>query len=581
MTTFLLIVILILGSVLAVIYFQKERLERALVATRQQAAVARQQRDEAVSRARDEAQAAMVNAQSAFEQKGGELDAYAERLREHYEIEARKALEEAAAQLTQTLAELETLRGYASLKDAETEVRKMLAEALAEATALRQEAQTLLEQTRNSAEEERQQAQRRAREIRELTDTLLTQATLNAGRIVTEAEKRAEEIGGDAYIALRDKHTLEQAVNALWNVVEGYGDRYIIPTRSLLDDLATDFGHTKAGEALKAAREHSRRMVELRHAATCKYEETDRRERANRFVVDAFNGRVDAILSRTRHDNYGTLEQEIHDSFSLVNLNGLAFRDARILPAYRDARLAELKWAVIAQELKLKEREEQREIQERIREEEKARREYERAMEEAAREEATIKQAMEKARAEAERATAQERGKFEAQLAELSQRLTEAEAKNQRAISMAQQTRSGHVYIISNIGSFGDEVFKIGMTRRLEPLDRVKELGDASVPFAFDVHAMIRSEDAPTLERLLQNKFRDMQINKVNNRKEFFRLPLERIRAFAAEKGLDVTFTMAAEAREYRETMALEKMTPEEREKYQLRRMEEDESFGE
>ena len=570
MTTFLLIVILILGGALAVFYFLKQRVEKALVIARQQAEAAR-----------GEAQAAMVNVQAAFEQKSAELDTYGERLREHYETEARKSVEEANAQLTQTLAELEPLRGYASLKDAEVEVRKTLAEALAEATALRQEAQAVMERARNSAEDERRQAQQRAREIREQAEALLTQATRDSGRIVSEAERRAEEVGGDAYVALRDKQLLEHAAQAIRNVVEGYGDRYIIPTHSLLDDLAADFGHTAAGEALKAAREQSRRMAGHGEAATCDYAETNRRETAIRFVIDAFNGRVDAVLSTVRHNNHGTLEQQIRDAFSLVNLNGQAFRNARILPAYLDARLAELKWAVVAQELKLKEREEQREIQERMREEEKARRDYERAMQEAAREEATIKQAMERARAEAEHATAQERGKFEAQLAQLSQRLTEAEAKNQRALSMAQQTRSGHVYIISNIGSFGNEVFKIGMTRRLDPLDRVKELGDASVPFAFDVHAMIRSEDAPTLEHLLHNKFRDLQINKVNNRKEFFRIPLERIRAFTTEKGLDVTFTMAAEAREYRETLALEKMTPAEREKYHLREMEDEDMAGE
>ena len=570
MTTFLLIVILILGGALAVFYFLKQRVEKALVIARQQAEAAR-----------GEAQAAMVNVQAAFEQKSAELDTYGERLREHYETEARKSVEEANAQLTQTLAELEPLRGYASLKDAEVEVRKTLAEALAEATALRQEAQAVMERARNSAEDERRQAQQRAREIREQAEALLTQATRDSGRIVSEAERRAEEVGGDAYVALRDKQLLEHAAQAIRNVVEGYGDRYIIPTHSLLDDLAADFGHTAAGEALKAAREQSRRMAGHGEAAACDYAETNRRETAIRFVIDAFNGRVDAVLSTVRHNNHGTLEQQIRDAFSLVNLNGQAFRNARILPAYLDARLAELKWAVVAQELKLKEREEQREIQERMREEEKARRDYERAMQEAAREEATIKQAMERARAEAEHATAQERGKFEAQLAQLSQRLTEAEAKNQRALSMAQQTRSGHVYIISNIGSFGNEVFKIGMTRRLDPLDRVKELGDASVPFAFDVHAMIRSEDAPTLEHLLHNKFRDLQINKVNNRKEFFRIPLERIRAFTTEKGLDVTFTMAAEAREYRETLALEKMTPAEREKYHLREMEDEDMAGE
>ena len=107
-------------------------------------------------------------------------------------------------------------------------------------------------------------------------------------------------------------------------------------------------------------------------------------------------------------------------------------------------------------------------------------------MQEAVKEEEAIRKAMEKARAEVANASAQERAQLEAKLAELNQKLTEAEAKNQRALSMAQQTRSGHVYIISNIGSFGEDVLKIGMTRRLEPDDRIKELGDASVPFNFE-----------------------------------------------------------------------------------------------
>lgn len=90
-----------------------------------------------------------------------------------------------------------------------------------------------------------------------------------------------------------------------------------------------------------------------------------------------------------------------------------------------------------------------------------------------------------------------------AQIEELNKKLAEVEAKKERALSMAQQTRSGHVYIISNIGSFGENVYKIGMTRRLEPLDRIRELADASVPFLFDVHAMIlHSKDAPKLEKI-------------------------------------------------------------------------------
>lgn len=581
MTTFLLVLWLITSAALAVFYFLKQRSDAAAASARQQASAAQQESEREVGLARQETQAAVAYAQQTLEQKLAELATESERVREHYEIEALKVHEAATQQLEAALAELAPLRGYASLQDAESEVRKTLAEAIAEAAALRREAQMLVDQTKEAASQDRAVSQQRAKDLRAQAEAILVQANRDAGRIIEAAERRAEQTAGDSYVALRDKRVLEAAIPALWNEVNGYGDRYVIPTRSLLDDLAAYFGHTEAGEELRAAREQSRRLVELKQAAACNYEEEDRRDRANRFVIDAFNGRVDAILSRTKHDNYGTLDREIRDAFSVVNLNGLVFRDARILPAYLESRLAELKWAVVVQELKLKEREEQRAIQERIREEEKAQREYERAKQEAAREEAAIKQAMDKARAEAEHASAGERAKFEAELAELAQRLADAEAKGQRALSMAQQTRSGHVYVISNVGSFGDDVLKIGMTRRIVPQDRVKELGDASVPFGFDVHAMIPSEDAPTLERMLHSAFDDARINKVNYRKEFFRIPLERIRTFTAEKGLEVTFTMAGDAREYRETLALEKMTPEEREKYHLRQSAEDEMLAE
>ncbi len=303
------------------------------------------------------------------------------------------------------------------------------------------------------------------------------------------------------------------------------------------------------------------------------------RETAVRFVVDAFNGRVDAILSRTKHDNYGTLEQEIRDAFSLVNLNGKAFRDARVLPAYLDARLAELKWAVVAHELRQKEREEQRLIKERMREEEKARREYERAIQEAPIEQEAIKRALEKVQQSADQATAEERARFEEQISRLNQQLAEAVAKGQRAISMAQQTRAGHVYVISNPGSFGEDVFKIGMTRRVVPQDRIKELGDASVPFEFDVHAMIYSQDAPELEHQLHTEFDDLRINKVNFRKEFFRLPIQKMRDMVSSKVRDVSFTMLAEAKQWRETQAIERMSPEERQRYYERHHGEDDGL--
>jgi hypothetical protein len=165
---------------------------------------------------------------------------------------------------------------------------------------------------------------------------------------------------------------------------------------------------------------------------------------------------------------------------------------------------------------------------------------------------------MEKARRDVEKSSEAERSKLEEKLRELSERLRVAEEKNQRAISMAQQTKSGHVYIISNIGSFGENVYKIGMTRRLEPLDRVRELGDASVPFEFDVHALIPSADAPALERELHRKFVRDQVNKVNPRKEFFRVQLHDVRSQLEALGVEASWTLTAEAREYRESLAVE-----------------------
>ncbi|MBA7900672.1 GIY-YIG nuclease family protein [Escherichia marmotae] len=121
------------------------------------------------------------------------------------------------------------------------------------------------------------------------------------------------------------------------------------------------------------------------------------------------------------------------------------------------------------------------------------------------------------------------REELEKQRLALEQKIQEAHAQYERAKSMAQLTKQGHVYIISNIGSFGEDVFKIGMTRRLEPMDRVKELSGASVPFDFDVHAMISCDDAPALEKILHDSLEKYRINRINLRKEFFRVKLEKI----------------------------------------------------
>jgi hypothetical protein len=506
----------------------------------------------------EQSQERLAEAQKLIDHQLEELTREAERTKAHYQAETRKIQEAADALVTKTMRAFEPLRKYEKFQDAEFEAQRRLADAIREATALRTEADALLEKARTVATSERARAQSAAEEIQRQAQAVLIQAHQDAKKLLLEAESRAVQIGGDAFTAAQNKQGLERAITAMRNIVDGYGDRYIVPTRSLLDDLASDFGYTAAGDSLKLARELARGMVERNEAADCEYVEANRRETAIRFVIDAFNGRVDAILSRTKHDNYGKLEQEIKDAFSLVNFHGQAFRNARVLDPYLDARLAELKWAVAAQELRLREREEQRRIQEQIREEEKARKEYEREIRKASEDEEILRQAMEKAQQQLLVAGTEQKERYESQLLELKEKLKQAEERNQRAISMAQQTRRGHVYIISNIGSLGAEVFKIGLTRRLEPLDRIRELGDSSVPFEFDVHALIFSEDAPSLETQLHKHFVLAQVNKVNHRKEFFRIGVKEIRDELNKLGLAAKWTLTAEAAEYRETLAIE-----------------------
>ncbi len=385
--------------------------------------------------------------------------------------------------------------------------------------------------------------------------------------IIKKAREEAQAIAGEALEAKGKADEYEKTARAFQNIIKGYGDEYIIPSSNLLDDLAEEYSFSDAGKELKTARARSKDMVADREAGVCDYAEESRRQTAIAFVVDAFNGKVDSILSRAKRDNFGTLAQEIRDARLAVNENGRAFRNARITEEYANARIEELRLGCVAFELRERDKAEQREIKERMREEEKARREQEKALREAAKQEETLRKAMEEARASVESANAEEKAKFEAKLAELEGKLAEAEAKAQRAKSMAEMTKSGHVYVISNIGSFGEQVLKIGMTRRLDPMDRVWELSDASVPFDFDVHAMIFAEDAPKLEAELHRKFNETRVNKVNFRKEFFHVGVADVQQVIGSLGVEATFTMRAEAMEYRETLAIDKMAGAEREK--------------
>ena len=140
------------------------------------------------------------------------------------------------------------------------------------------------------------------------------------------------------------------------------------------------------------------------------------------------------------------------------------------------------------------------------------------------------------------------------ELNSLEKEIAEHETRIEDSMSEAQKTKAGYIYVISNVGSFGEGVLKIGMTRRLEPMDRVVELGDASVPYRFDVHTIAFVENAPELERTLHQKFAEHRVNKENERKEFFRVSVDDVREAMESFDVDSEWYYDIEAQEYNES---------------------------
>jgi hypothetical protein len=290
---------------------------------------------------------------------------------------------------------------------------------------------------------------------------------------------------------------------------------------------------------------------------------TEGRKMTNQYkklMLFAFNGECDGLIAKVKWNNALKTKERIQKAFENINKLGVT-TNTEITADFLRLKLEELALTYEYEQKKYEEKEEQRQIREQMREEEKAQKELEKAQREAEDEERRYQKALDKAKSELGTASQKELEVLNEQITTLEKRLAEAHERKERAIAMAQFTKVGHIYVISNIGSFGEHVYKIGMTRRLDPLDRIRELGDASVPFHFDVHAIIYSENAPQLEYELHKKFSNHRLNRINNRKEFFHVTLEEIETFVKEHAnAEIEFTRLAEAREYRETLTLKQI---------------------
>jgi DNA repair exonuclease SbcCD ATPase subunit len=355
------------------------------------------------------------------------------------------------------------------------------------------------------------------------------------------------------------------ALEELHKEVEGLNEEAEIQSFGLYKPRYQFASSAEFRRRLDQVREQQKEMVKSKTAAVCSttwqvsgsaVEGRKMTARQLKLMLRAFNGECDGAIASVSWKNVVTLHERIRKSFEGINKLGETVQ-CEIVRAYLTLKEDELALAHECAEKLHEEREEQRHLREQMRDEEKANRELERDRDEAEREEERYQDALARARAESEKGNEKQRTVLDAKIAKLEGLLAVAEARRQRAVSQAELTRTGHVYILSNEGSLGSNVFKIGMTRRLDPLDRVYELGGAPVPFHFDVHALIRSDDAPALESKLHAALEPHRVNLVNRRKEFFRVPIEKVVDLVTTHHGQIEFTQAAEASDYRKTLAI------------------------
>ncbi len=272
----------------------------------------------------------------------------------------------------------------------------------------------------------------------------------------------------------------------------------------------------------------------------------------SKLMLRAYNAEADNCVRSVRSGNVITAKNRLESSVTSIAKLG-SMMDMRVNPDYHALRNEELELTSDFQMKVQEERESAREERDRLREERKAEQELAAERERLDKERAHLANALAALQAAGDTAGS-------AALEEKLVALDDAIAKND---FRAANIRAGYVYVISNRGAFGHDMVKIGMTRRLEPMDRVRELGDASVPFPFDVHALFFAEDAVTIETELHRAFASSRVNMVNERREFFFATPEQVRVALAERvGNLLEFTDEPEATQYMQSKKYWRLSP-------------------
>lgn len=273
-------------------------------------------------------------------------------------------------------------------------------------------------------------------------------------------------------------------------------------------------------------------------------------------ILRCFNAECDNLLLGLTCKNIDSVRNKVSKSFESLNkifsIDGISLNSNML-----EMKLEELNLVYVYELKKEQEREQQKAIKEQMLEEEKIRREIERQKAKIEKDQSQCNNEVKKLLSYMQKTSSDvEKQLYVDKIKELEDKLKQLEEEKNSVLEREANARAGYVYVISNIGSFGEDIYKIGMTRRLEPMDRIKELSSASVPFEFDVHAMIFSDNAPELENILHKHFEKNSVNRINLKKEFFHVSLEEIEKVVKENyNNTVVFTRIPIAEEYRQTL--------------------------
>lgn len=409
------------------------------------------------------------------------------------------------------------------------------------------------------------------KELEELKKSKMSIEQMDAFELqqsIIDKKKELDELNSNVEKLSTEKKTLADKLNELSQKIDNANSTIEMQEYGLYEpkyDFATSLGYKeKLTEIRKNQKEMIRKKVavDYREGWTVdgsKAKGTKMTNDSIKLVLRAFNNECEAAINKVKYSNYDSIQKRIERSYEQIN-KLTSVTQVSISYYYLNSKLEELALAYEYAKKKEQEKEELREQRQREREEKALQKEVAQKKKVIDKEINHFKNVIAELQEKLKSITDDnEATAINKQLSELEQKIGERDHEKEELDYRTANASAGYVYIISNIGSFGKDVFKIGVTRRLDPTERISELSSASVPFKFDIHALIFSYDAYKLETELHNYFDNYKINKVNNHKEFYKIPIEKIKEKLAEyKELTIDFEEMADAEEYRQTLAIE-----------------------